>query len=441
MKRKTLVWVIPLVFLFLIGLFVKEGHAVPPFSRKYQVSCSLCHNPPPALNEFGEAFRLAGFRIPDGEEIFIKSQPVALEPEAYKKVWPEQIYPTTIPGLPAVGFRAIIDANIDTGGTGAARSTFKFPEEVEILTAGSFGDSASFFGEIEIEGGEVGTEPWVRFERIFGTSLLNLKAGAVGAHTLGLPGGLDSERTTRNRYLYGDWRMPNPGGFTNRNQFRLRNGQPGLELSGYQRSWKYALGVVNGNDGSVDDNNSAKDGFLQFAAKIGGIGYDGSKPAGKDFWSENSLQLGLFSYWGQARITRSGRDRTDAFYRLGPDIRFRSANLNLGAGYLFGRNNRPYGTLSSASVDSNGWFVDGIYRLYPWLFGALRYEGLRVDVPVGISATDDRRTRIVPSISALIRANIRFIAEGRFYTADTSNISGTQKNDGDGIVMRLDFAY
>lgn len=439
MKRKTLYWVVPLVFLFLMGLFVKEGHAIPPFSRKYQVSCSLCHNPPPALNEFGEAFRLAGFRIPDGEETFIKSQPVAIEPEAYKKVWPEQIYPTTIPGLPPVGFRALLDTNINTGAaTKGARSTFKFADEVEILTAGSFGDNASFHAEIEIEDGAIETEPWIRFERIFGSPLLNLKAGVVGAHTLGLPGALDSERITRNRYLYGDWRMPNPGGFTNRNQFRLRNGQPGFELSGYQRSWKYALGVVNGNDGSIDDNNSAKDGFLQFAAKVGGVGYDGSKPAGKDFWSQNSLQLGLFSYWGEASITRNSVEKTDAFYRLGPDIRFRHANLNLGAGYLFGRNNRPYGTLSSASVDSNGWFVEGIYRLYPWLFGALRYEGLRVDVPTGIGVKDDDRGRLVPSISALIRANIRLILEGRFHMTDRTP---QQNNDNDAITMRFDFSY
>ena len=438
MKKKTLVWVIPLVFLFLIGLFVKEGHALPPFARKYEVSCSLCHNPFPRLNEFGEAFRLAGYRIPDEEEIFIKSKQVAIEPDAFKKVWPAQIYPTSIPGLPPFAIRAIIDAEIDTGGTSGARSTFRFPDELEILTAGSFGDNASFFAEIEIEDGAVEAAPWLRFERIFGTSLLNLKAGVVGDHTIGLPGALDPQRITRNRYLYGDWTMPNPGGFTNRNRFRIRNGQPGFELTGYQRSWKYALGVVNGNDGSIDDNNSAKDGFLQFAVKVGGIGYDGSKPSGKDFWSENSLQLGLFSYWGQASITRSGTEKTDVFYRLGPDIRFRGSNLDLGAGYLFGRNNRPFGTLSSASVDSNGWFVEAIYRLYPWLFGTLRYEGLRVDVPAGLGVNDDRRNRIVPSISALIRANIRLIAEGRFHATNTNE---TKKNDGDAVVMRLDFAY
>ncbi|MFQ5852639.1 MAG: hypothetical protein ACE5JU_18935 [Candidatus Binatia bacterium] len=439
MNRGKIYGAASMVFFFLLGFYVPDSHAIPPFARKYQVSCSLCHNPFPKLNEFGEAFRLAGFRIPDGEEIYIKSKPVALEPEAFKKIWPKQIFPTTIPGLPPIGFRALLDTEIDTGGTGTARSTFKFPDEVEILTAGSFGDHASFHTEIEFEGGETDTVPWIRFERLFGTKLLNVKAGKVGGHTFALPGAVDSERITRNHYLYTDWRMPNPGGFSTRNRFRLRSAQPGFELTGYQKNWKYALGVVNGNDGSLSDNNSDKDGFFQFVAKIGGIGYDGAKPAGKAFWSRNSAQVGFFSYWGRAKINRAGRRKTDTFYRIGPDFRFRSALFDLGAGYLFGRNNRPFGTLSDKSVDSNGWFAEATYRLYPWLFATLRYEGLRVDVPSGIGVRDDDRDRFVPSISALIRANIRLLAEGRFHATDTR--SGNKKNDDDQVVIRLDFAY
>lgn len=68
-----------------------------------------------------------------------------------------------------MGFRALLDTNVDVGGTKASRRTFRFPDEVEILTAGSFGEKSSFFGKIEIEDGEVDATPWIRFERIFGT--------------------------------------------------------------------------------------------------------------------------------------------------------------------------------------------------------------------------------------------------------------------------------
>ncbi len=437
MNRWKIYWATSLVFFFLLGFYVPDSHAIPPFARKYQVSCSLCHKPPPRLNEFGEAFRLAGFRIPDGEEIYIKSKPVALEPEAFKKIWPKQIYPTNIPGLPPVGFRVLLDAEIDVGGESGARSTFKFPDEVEILTAGSFGDNASFHAEMEFEDGETSTVPWIRFEKIFGTSLLNLKAGVVGGHTFGLPGALDSERITRHHYLYVDWRMPGAAGLSTRNRFRIRSGQPGLELTGYKRNWKYALGVVNGNDGSIRDNNSAKDGFFQFAAKVGGIGYDGSKPGGKNFWSKNSLQMGLFSYWGRAKIENITDTKTDNFYRLGPDIRFRNTMFDLGGGYLYGKNNRPFGALNSSSVDSHGWYAEAIYHILPWLDGTLRYEGLRVDIPTAIG-TDDDRDRFIPSISALIRANIRLILEGRFHAKDKRE---DEDNDNDQVLLRMDFSY
>ena len=44
-----------------------DGGAIPAFARKYKVSCALCHNPFPRLNEFGETFAGNGFRMAVGE--------------------------------------------------------------------------------------------------------------------------------------------------------------------------------------------------------------------------------------------------------------------------------------------------------------------------------------------------------------------------------------
>jgi hypothetical protein len=38
--------------------------AIPAFARKYSASCSLCHNPAPRLNDFGESFAANGFQFP-----------------------------------------------------------------------------------------------------------------------------------------------------------------------------------------------------------------------------------------------------------------------------------------------------------------------------------------------------------------------------------------
>ena len=48
-----------------LGVVVQPMGAMPNFARKYNMTCSGCHNPVPRLNEFGFKFRAAGFRTPD----------------------------------------------------------------------------------------------------------------------------------------------------------------------------------------------------------------------------------------------------------------------------------------------------------------------------------------------------------------------------------------
>src|SRR5664279_4184083 len=76
-----------------------RANAVPAFSRKYQTSCQTCHAIFPKLNPFGQAFRLNGYRMPaerDSEDV-VKEKPVSLGSEAYKKIWPDAVYPGEIP--------------------------------------------------------------------------------------------------------------------------------------------------------------------------------------------------------------------------------------------------------------------------------------------------------------------------------------------------------
>lgn len=51
---------------FLVALFPSQVSAIPAWSRKYDVSCSVCHYPaPPRLNVYGQQFRRAQYRLPD----------------------------------------------------------------------------------------------------------------------------------------------------------------------------------------------------------------------------------------------------------------------------------------------------------------------------------------------------------------------------------------
>src|SRR5690348_17279679 len=82
-----------------------NGHAIPAFSRQYQTSCATCHLDFPKLNDFGKAFKDAGFKFPKDDETFLKVPPVLLGAPAQKDVWPKSIWPGQIPGLPPIGLR------------------------------------------------------------------------------------------------------------------------------------------------------------------------------------------------------------------------------------------------------------------------------------------------------------------------------------------------
>lgn len=51
----------------LLALSAAPAWAIPPFARKYRVSCATCHSPVPRLNAFGEAFAGNGFEFAVGE--------------------------------------------------------------------------------------------------------------------------------------------------------------------------------------------------------------------------------------------------------------------------------------------------------------------------------------------------------------------------------------
>ena len=97
---------VSLLFAFiLILLLTGSSYAIPAFSRQYGTSCSTCHVDFPKLNDFGKAFKDAGFKFPKDDESFIKVPPVLLGAPAQKDLWPHTIWPGTIPGLPAIGLR------------------------------------------------------------------------------------------------------------------------------------------------------------------------------------------------------------------------------------------------------------------------------------------------------------------------------------------------
>jgi hypothetical protein len=446
-----------LVVLGLTSMMSQSASAIPAWARKYNTSCSTCHEAFPRLNAVGEAFRMNGYRFPD--DMYVKEEKAVLGQDAYKKVWPEAIWPSDIPGLPPVAFRMRGDWEFPVGGPRGrtASNNFNFPAETDILAGGSMGDNLSFFMEVAFEDGETSAMGWLQFQSVIGPeNLFNFKAGDVGKHELGLLTARTENALTVTDYLYSSWQMPYPDAtFDNTNAFMVANAQPGLELNGLGSRWRYAAGVVNGNDGSTHDNNSQKDVYLQTAWKFGGMGFDGSTGGAKAEGAappvagrDDSFIVSLFGYDGTALVTPTGGpDSEDRFWRLGLGGKWYYSSFALGAGYAFGTNNDPYGSLASQSVDSKSWFVETEYVFYPWLIPSLRFETLSLDLPknngFGLQPQQDQQ-RFVASITALVRANVKVVLEGIFYVQNEVNSKQTPSqgtNNDDAVLIHLDFAF
>jgi hypothetical protein len=323
----------------------------------------------------------------------------------------------------------------------------------------------SFFSEVEFEGGETEIAGTLGFQDLLGVeNAFNVKIGNV---MQGMWGGLitapDSYRFTRNNYLYADWRLPYPSTLTQwpgstgtaelKNTYRVRSGGPGVELNGFGRSWYYAVGVLEG-----DTDLSDKDFYGQIAYKIGGIGFDGSGAdlgeeeleVSTESWRDDSVTLAGWFHTGKRLVNNtaagtSAFQRQDDFWRAATGLLWKTGDLQLGGGYFLGKNDNPYGTVSSASIDSRGWFAESSYFYKPWLVPTIRYETRELEMPPGgvgtgpgsLGANQDLG-RIIASVKMLIRANVSLILEGRFHTTDQASSS---VNDQNMIWLRLDFAF
>jgi len=64
-----------------------------------------CHIDFPKLNDFGKAFKDAGFKFPKDDENYLKVPPVMLGAEELKETFPKSVWPGTIAGIPPIGLR------------------------------------------------------------------------------------------------------------------------------------------------------------------------------------------------------------------------------------------------------------------------------------------------------------------------------------------------
>lgn len=450
---------------------ISNGNAIPVFARKYQTACSTCHSAPPKLNAFGLAFKLNGYQFPVDDDAMVKDKPVDLGTDAHKEMFPHEVWPSQLPGLPPIAVRFFGDFTYNRGS--AAKTNFDFPSFWRILSAASFDDHISAFMTIcnkSIADGQRGGNPASRaiafqamlifkdqFEKTVGKDTLNFRIGLIDIPNLAFNSFFQHLIVTN--YLYGETKIPGSG---NDFSFLTPGGAPGAEIYGVilNKRLYYAMGVNNGDNFSTQDDNSDKDNYIVARYKIGGIPYGGAgvtaaglqgKSGETGFWDENSVQIGGLFYRGSA-VTKGNVN--DDFQRGGADLRIThkgeretpDGSWETTAGVLWGRNLHPWGTDSDKDANFQSWFAEGSYFIFPWLIPGLRYEEVSLDdtpaalVGPGVAASVDTK-RFVPGLTIRLRHNIKVNIEGQLYT----KINGaTDKNSLDNahqLLTRLDVAF
>ncbi len=457
------------IVLILIGAGASNILAVPSFARKYQTSCSTCHYAYPKLNYFGKAFRNNGYRYPGKtDQEMTKEKPVSLGAEGYKKMWPKALWPADIAGALPVGLRAILRANEFE--SDADNSSFEFPHEIELLGAGTIGETFSFFGEIEIENEDNENELGMDFALQYDPRpSLHVRVGSLTVHPIH-----DHLRLTAAHYSAYDTRNtpgsrtltainPNPlgpatlsiGASTEEDRWRLRDGQPGIEVwgarngSGGNGGLTWGAGIVNGQ--GLNDANDDKDLFAHVAYKFGGYGeLGGGQPPDKpEFWRDDSFKIGAFFYQGSSTNTYDGSTLAvngavgtglsevsvgttieNDFDLVGAEFDWWFRDLNFFGLYLRQSDDDPRGT--GEAIDTDAWFAEANYVFYPWLIGVLRYGQTSLDFAT--STDPDAQEFLVPAVVFMARANVKFTAEAQMRLDDAGK-------GNDRYILAVDFGF
>ena len=335
-------------------LSASKSFAIPAFSRMYGTSCSTCHIDFPKLNDFGKAFKDAGFKFPKDDESMIKIPPVMLGAPANAELWPKAIWPGVIPGLPPIGLR--YNQYFQYTGTSSSKFNQLLPPGTvapfvpttdfqtglfSIFTAGNFGSDMAFWvdDDISVSGananGGLG-DAYLKFVNVgrFLKLPQNLLSLRVGQFELELP-------FTQARSIWispydiytqaniGAMSTPFAQQFVN-NQFALGGAGKGVELSGglHTGGYQYSIAFIDQNTSGVGQDANAGSPYIPQAtgSNNGGLGV-ASDANFKDLYASFNYRFNL----------ERDKESRSAIQAAGPTGPRDHTYLNVGTYYFYGR--------------------------------------------------------------------------------------------------------
>ena len=331
----------------LVGLLgERSAQAIPAFAREYNVSCSTCHTLVTRRNEFGDAFRRAGYHWPGGDGSDQSSR--AMPPVEMKG---QALGTGLLPVRPPIALVTTFSGSYTTDTTTPNKTAVGSPS-VNFVFGGPLSKRIGFFGAWSGQGSPSELSfTWTR--PIKNRPELNFRFG------------LFEQSTTlfkNNESLLGGYQL----GTSTISGHAVSMGRIGGEAGGilWDRTTWAAGWVANQGAGAPQDV------YYQLGHRFGGTSYTGKEP---DVDLESSSVLDdlsvVVSHWGYyGRIRSDSGITTQRPLRFGLDTQIRYKNLSVWGGMMFGRDHyRP--TLAAASWDNKSltWFTEGDWFINPWM--------------------------------------------------------------------------
>jgi hypothetical protein len=462
------------IFLMMLGS-VPKSSAIPAFSRKYQTSCTTCHNNYPELNDFGEAFKKNGFKFPKDDETFVKEPPVLLGSKAQKEAFPGAVYPGEIPGFLPVAFRYEGNFTLNRkqppgviAQNGFVPRTDLFaPNTFTVLAVGSFGQNFSFWIDDDISvdaansNGGMG-DGWLKYSDLgHGIGLpknaLNVR---FGQFELDLPFTQAKSIYLSPYDIYSEAAVgiggpcptapPLAACETANNSTIFGSPQRGIEFGGTPNNgnFNWSVALTNGSN-TGDAVRSSKDVYVRLSQKFNlerdresRNAIQAAGPTGPR--DHTSIRLGFYYYYGKNQQNQDGQlfpgistTVEEPFYRVGGDLRFKYRHLELFGLGMYGHDDNhlftpgPPTTITAApAVKFSGGFAGANYWFYPWLIGTFHYDAVNShadfvnNTPLPLNY--HTRNRFSPGFQVLARANIKVVGEYQrtFATPYTDPVTG-----------------
>jgi hypothetical protein len=424
-----------------------KSSAIPAFSRKYQTSCTTCHNDYPELNDFGEAFKKNGFKFPKDDETFVKEPPVLLGSKAQKEAFPGAVYPGEIPGFLPIAFR--YEGNFTLNRKQPAgfiaqngftpRTDLFAPNTFTIISAGSFGQNLSFWIDDDISvdaansSGALG-DGWLKYSDLgHGIGLpkntLNVR---FGQFELDLPFTQAKSIYLSPYDIYNETNVAGSLGTAN-NPVIFGSPQRGIEFGGTPNNgnFDWSVAVINGSNAG-DVVRSSKDVYVRLSQRFNlerdpesRNAIQAAGPTGPR--DHTSIRFGFYYYYGKNQQNQAGTivgipTIEEPFYRVGGDLRFKYRHLELFGLGMFGHDDNHVinagPTLTAApAVKFSGGFLGANYWFHPWLIGTFHYDAVNshadfVNSPLPLNY--QTRNRFSPGFQVLVRANIKVVGEYQY---------------------------